>query len=97
MIYHVADKVAWEKAQQTGFYEHPSLKKENFIHLCSLQQLDAVIERYYKNETDLVNLHVDKTKVFSPLQYDLAASVNEEFPHIYGPLNVSAVVEIEYR
>ena len=54
-----------------------------------------MLDRYYKNITDLVLLHVDESKLTSKLQYDLSPSVNEYFPHIYGNINLDAVVHLE--
>jgi uncharacterized protein (DUF952 family) len=40
-------------------------------------------------------LHIDETKLTVPLRYELAPSVNEMFPHLFGPLNLDAVVKTE--
>ena len=93
MIYHVISDADWQKALQQGFYEHPSLAAEGFIHTSKKEQVKGVLERYYQNQTDLLLLHIDETKLTAELKYELAASVNETFPHIYGRLNLDAVVE----
>ncbi len=94
MIYHILKKEDWDNAVVKGFYEAASLKTEGFIHNSSREQVPSVLDRYYKNETDLLLLHIDESKLTSPLKYELAVSVNEMFPHIYGPVNVDAVVEV---
>ena len=95
MIYHVVTKINWQKAMQQGFYEAPSLALEGFIHTSKAEQVQGVLERYYKNQSDLLLLHIDETKLTAPLKYELAPSINEEFPHIYGRLNLDAVIKIE--
>jgi uncharacterized protein (DUF952 family) len=95
MIYHVVTEWNWQKAVQQGFYEAPSLLLEGFIHTSKAEQVKAVLERYYKGQFDLLLLHIDETKLTAPLKYELAPSVNEEFPHIYGPLNIDAVIKVE--
>ena len=94
MIYHVVTKANWEKALELGVYEAPSLATEGFIHASKAEQVDGVIDRYYANEPDLLILHIDEGKLESVHIFELAPSVNEEFPHIYGPINLEAVVEI---
>lgn len=94
MIYHVTKKKSWELALQQGFYETDSLATEGFIHNSTLEQVAGVLNRYYKNETDLVLLHIDEMLLTSPLKYELAPSVNEMFPHIFGPINLEAVVDV---
>jgi uncharacterized protein (DUF952 family) len=95
MIYHVVTEANWQKAQQQGFYEAESLAKEGFIHTSKAEQVAGVLERYYKDQSNLLLLHIDETKLTAPLKYELAASVNEEFPHIFGRLNLDAVAKIE--
>lgn len=94
MIYHVVKNTDWQKALQQGFYEHPSLKAEGFIHTSKLEQVKGVLERYYKDQTNLLLLHIDENKLIAELKYELAPSVNDYFPHIYGSLNLEAVVTI---
>jgi uncharacterized protein (DUF952 family) len=95
MIYHVVTASNWQNALQRGFYEASSLAPEGFIHTSKAEQVAGVLERYYKDQNDLLLLHIDETKLTAPLKYELAPSVNEEFPHIYGPLNLDAVVKVE--
>ncbi len=93
MIYHVVSKAGWEQALAQGYYEHPSLKDEGFIHACSKSQVNGVLERYYKKQHGLLLLHINENTLTAPLKYEMAPSVNEEFPHIYGALNIDAVVD----
>ena len=95
MIYHVVTKIDWQKAMQQGFYEAPSLALEGFIHTSKAEQVKGVLERYYEGQSDLMLLHIDETSLTVPLKYELAPSVNEEFPHIYGRLNLDAVIKAE--
>ncbi len=95
MIYHVVTEQNWQKALQQGFYEADSLALEGFIHTSKAEQVPGVLERYYKNKTGLLLLHIDETKLTAPLKFELAPSINEVFPHIYGRLNIDAVVKSE--
>lgn len=94
MIYHVTTYELWQTAVKNGFFETPSLVSEGFIHTSQHHQLDGVLNRYYKNNKELLLLCIDETKVASPIKWELASSVNEEFPHIYGTLNLDAVTKV---
>ena len=94
MIYHVTTKAQWQQALAIGFFEEPSLHTEGFIHNSTKAQVPGVLERYYKNKTGLVLLHIEEEKLTAPLKYELATSVNEMFPHIFGVININAVVKI---
>jgi uncharacterized protein (DUF952 family) len=93
IIYHVTTREEWKKAAENGTYTAPSLALENFIHCSKAEQVEGVLERYFKGQNDLVRLTIDTDKLTVPWQFDLAPSINEEFPHVYGPINTDAVIE----
>jgi uncharacterized protein (DUF952 family) len=92
IIYHVTSKEEWEEGKRKGAYVAGSLEKEGFIHCSEEHQVKGVLERYFRARTGLVKLIIDTTRLSSRLQYDHSASVNEAFPHIYGPINLDAVI-----
>ncbi|RYE01159.1 MAG: DUF952 domain-containing protein [Sphingobacteriales bacterium] len=95
-IYHVTTRAEWEAAQQKGYYEAPSLALEGFIHASADErQVQGVLQRYFAGKTDLVKLTIDPQKLTHELKWELAPSVGEEFPHVYGPINVDAVTAVE--
>lgn len=94
MIFHVTTEDSWDEAQHLGYFEVPSLKKEGFIHMSEEGQVQGVLDRYFKSISNLVLLHVDESKIEAPLKYELAPSINEIFPHIYGTLNLEAVTKV---
>jgi len=94
MIYHVVTTESWEKAVAEGSYQAPSLLTEGFIHACNREQVQGVIERYYVGKTNLLILHIDEGKLEAVHVFEMAPSINEEFPHIYGKINLDAVVDI---
>ena len=94
MIYHVTNRNEWELALKKGFFDELSLYTEGFIHNSTEAQVNGVLERYYKDQTDLLLLHIDESKLVAELKYELAPSVNELFPHVFGNINLDAVVQI---
>jgi uncharacterized protein (DUF952 family) len=94
-IYHITTKQDWNAAIEKGSYVAPSLETEGFIHCSEKQQVEGVLERYYKGKSDLLKLVIDPGKLSSEVKYELAPSINENFPHIYGPINLDAVVSTE--
>ena len=94
MIYHVVNLPNWEKALQLGYYQAPSLATEGFIHCSKRVQVEGVINRYYAGHTDLLILHIDEGKLEAVYIFEMAPSVNEEFPHVYGRINLDAVVNV---
>lgn len=95
VIYHVTTKQEWEEALKKEFYEASSLHTEGFIHCSKAEQVAGVLERYFQGKNDLVKLHIDISKLQNELKFELASSVNEEFPHVFGTINIDAVIKIE--
>lgn len=94
IIYHIATKEDWNKAKKNGFYEHPSLKEEGFIHCSEAQQVAGVLERFFKDQTDLIKLVIDTNKLTSRYVQEWSPSTLDTFPHVYGPINLDAIVEV---
>jgi uncharacterized protein (DUF952 family) len=92
IIYHVTTLAAWNGAKEKGSYEDPSLAKEGFIHASESQQVEGVLQRYFAGKTNLVKLTIDTDKLTSQLVYEWSPSVQDQFPHIYGPINLDAII-----
>jgi uncharacterized protein (DUF952 family) len=95
IIYHLTTKPEWLDAQSKGQYEAPSLAGEGFIHCSEERQLSGVLDRYFQGQTGLLKLSIETERLTSPLYYDWSPSLEDTFPHIYGPINLDAVVVVE--
>lgn len=95
IIYHLTTQAEWAAASAAGAYESPSLKEEGFIHCSQATQVSGVLERYFKGKTGLVKLVIDTDKLTSQLVYEWSPSTADTFPHIYGPINIDAVIAVE--
>jgi uncharacterized protein (DUF952 family) len=93
-IYHITTKKNWKEAEKSGSLTAPSLETESFIHCCELKQMRGVLKRYFEGQKGLVAVAIEVDKLKSPLKYESSPSVQEDFPHVYGPINVDAVEEI---
>jgi uncharacterized protein (DUF952 family) len=92
MIFHIAQREIWEQARMNGEYRVESLMTEGFIHLSTRSQFLRVANFLFQGQTDLVLLEVDETLLKCGLRYDPVGE--ERFPHLYGPLNLEAVVRV---
>jgi uncharacterized protein (DUF952 family) len=95
IIYHVTTAAEWKTALEKGAYESAALAEEGFIH-CSLEeQVAGVLERYFADKTNLVKLVIDTDKLNSQFIYEWSPSTTDTFPHVYGPINTDAVINVE--
>jgi uncharacterized protein (DUF952 family) len=93
LILHITRREEWEKAKLAGFYRADSLDSEGFIHCSTLTQVIKVANFRFRSQGDLVILCIDYQKVKPDIRYE-AAEEGELFPHIYGALNVDAVLKV---
>ena len=91
-ILHIATKDAWDSAKASGFYAIASLKSEGFIHCSTPAQVLRVARERFAGRDDLVLLEIAENRVRVEIKYENCEGGSELFPHLYGPLNVDAVV-----
>jgi uncharacterized protein (DUF952 family) len=95
-IYHVATRSDWEQALSTGSYSTStrgrSLEQEGFLHAARREQVADVLERFYADSAEpLVLLEIETDLLDVPWQEDQVD--DGTYPHVYGPLATSAVVD----
>ena len=91
-ILHIATRADWDAAQQSAEYQVGSLDTEGFIHCSTPQQVLGPANAFYHGHHDLVLLVIVPAKRQADLRYE--AADHDMFPHIYGPLNLDAVVDV---
>src|SRR5512140_2028298 len=97
-IYHITSQEDWKAAQTAGTYTAGSLASEGFIHCSRREQILATAARFYSGRTDLMLLCIDPQAVTAPVRTENLEGGEVLFPHIYGPLNLSAVLKaVQFR
>jgi uncharacterized protein (DUF952 family) len=101
LIYHITTHSEWEHAQQTGEHRAESLTTQGFIHFSTREQVTRVANAVFRGQPGLVLLCVDTDKLTAELHIEAADTTvhvdhaaNEQFPHLYGALNLDAVVGV---
>lgn len=92
-LYHLVPPDVWA---QTGGepYRAPSLATEGFIHCSYRHQVEWAANKFYTTASELLLLSLDPNRVVSPVR-DEDSGAGELFPHIYGPIPLTAVVAID--
>jgi uncharacterized protein (DUF952 family) len=101
MILHITSRAEWDEAQARGQYIAPSLQTEGFIHCSTEKQVLHVANAFYRAKTGLVLLVIEEAKLKPGLKWEAPAgppapgiSESDSFPHIYGPINLTAVASV---
>lgn len=93
-IYHILPRSDWGRAQAEGKYTPVSLETEGFIHCSTKEQVIEVANRYYHGQKGLLILQIDQEQLTFDVLYEDTMGVGENFPHIYGPLDLPAVTAL---
>jgi len=95
-ILHLTTAGDWAEARSTGSYtvstRGRTLAEEGYIHCCEPHQVEPVRHRYFEGVPDLVLLEVDTDRLRAPWRVEQLGGSGEAFPHVYGPLDLDAVV-----
>jgi uncharacterized protein (DUF952 family) len=102
MIYHITSRRAWREAMQRGDYRAESLEMEGFIHCSTEAQVLPVAEKYYPGQRGLLVFKIDPARLSSDLRWEPPSGgapppgipAGELFPHVYGPINLDAIVKV---
>ena len=98
MIHHVVNGATWDQAATAGRYEPASLATHGFVHCATAAQVDGVVAAFYADVADLVVLDLDEAVLVvrwePPAHPDGTPARPGEplFPHVYGPIDVRAVI-----
>ncbi len=93
-IYHLTPRANWQRALEEGRYTAESLESEGFIHCSTDLQVVRSANRYYHGVEDLLILCIQPDRVAAEIRHENTSGGQENFPHIYGPLNLDAVVNV---
>jgi uncharacterized protein (DUF952 family) len=94
VLVHLCGRAEWSDARDRGGIEPGGAQ---FVHLSTPEQVHLPANRLYRGRDDLVLLHIDPALLDSPVRWEPGVATDPEsmlFPHLYGPLPVSAVIGV---
>jgi len=94
MIFHITKRIEWEEALRAGEYRAVSLNDQGFIHCSTPEQVVGVANFLFAGQRGLVLLGIDVEALDSKVQYENCEGGEDIFPHIYGSINLNAVVDV---
>lgn len=95
VIYRIISAADWQAAQTAGAFTGTAHDlRDGFIHFSTARQAAETAAKHYAGKTDLLLLFVRDSDLTSPLKWEKSRN-DDLFPHLYGPLPVSAVHRVE--
>jgi uncharacterized protein (DUF952 family) len=90
-IYKISPAALWRQAEQAGaFSGAPVDIADGFIHFSTAAQVAETAARHFAGVSDLVLAAIDAAALGPALRYEPSRG-GALFPHLYGPLPMSAV------
>lgn len=94
-IYHICRREEWEASAQSGSYPGSSQDQaDGFIHFSGRDHVEESAARHRAGQSGLVLLTVDPAPLGDALKWE-PSRASILFPHLYGPLPVSAVLRVD--
>lgn len=96
-VVHLCPKPDWVHASSHGRLEPESLSTVGFIHLSDLRHVHIPANAVFAGRTDLVLLEIDPQRVPADIVWEDGDPPHPDgiaFPHLYGPLPVTAVIRV---
>lgn len=94
MLFHIIGSRQWNAVTLEDEYRPERFESEGFIHLSKKDQILRPANLLYQGQQNLLLLVIDPDQLRAEVIYEPGSHGEVElFPHLYGPLNVDAVVD----
>ena len=94
-IYHLISRQRLDAQSDSEFILDDANMASGFIHCCTAEQLAGVIERYFPGDnSNLMVVELNPDALSEELLWEPATDSDGLFPHIYGPINRDAIIDV---
>ena len=92
LVFKIVGAAEWRAAEAAGvFFGSDADRADGFIHFSSAAQAPGTAEKWFKGRRDLMLAAINSHSLGAGLRWEPSRG-GELFPHLYGPLPMSAVV-----
>jgi uncharacterized protein (DUF952 family) len=94
-VFKVLSEAAFAEAAREGhFLGSPDDRRDGFIHLSAVHQLEGTLAKHFAGQDGLVLLALDAGRFGPALKWEVSRG-GESFPHLYAPLDLAALLWAE--
>lgn len=94
MILHCMKKSEWDRVKSNMLWGAEDIFKYGFIHCSTKDSFDLVAPNFKEEKEPLVLVLIDETLLHADVKYEDFDNCGTKFPHIYGLVNNSSVIEV---
>ena len=93
-IYNICPASAWREAERRGVYRGSTDDaRDGFIHFSTASQVPETVRKHFLGQRALFLVEVDGEALGDALRWERSRN-DELFPHLYGELDLGAVVSV---
>ena len=93
-IYKICSASAWREAERQGVDRGSADDlRDGFIHFSTASQVAETLRRHFFGQKGLFLVEVDSDALGAALRWERSRN-NDLFPHLYGELDIGAVVGV---
>lgn len=93
-IYKIITRADWDIARTLGQYHgSDDDKRDGFIHFSTADQMRVTAAKHFAGQRDLMLLALATDQFGDTLKWEPSRG-GDLFPHLYGPMQVSAVTRV---
>jgi uncharacterized protein (DUF952 family) len=93
-IYKISPASAWREAERQGVYRGSADDlSDGFIHFSTASQVAETARKHFFGQAGLFLIAVDADALGDALRWEPSRN-DELFPHLYGALDLGAVIEV---
>lgn len=90
--YKILTAQQWAQFGADGVFHGASVDMaDGYIHLSAADQLQGTLEKHFEGQSDLVIAEIDLAVLGDLVKWEVSRG-DALFPHIYGPLPLTAVI-----
>ena len=97
-IFHLTTPEVWSAAQETGGWTTSTrgrtLAQEGFVHCSQAHQVEGVRAFWFADLDEVVLLEIETDLLTSPWRSEQLPGAGQPYPHVYGPVDLAAVVDV---
>jgi len=95
VIYKICPVPLWKAAERTGVFRGSEVdRRDGFIHFSSADQVVETAGKHFGGQNGLLLVRIDSAKLGDRLKWEPSRG-GALFPHLYGDLDLTAVMRVE--
>lgn len=94
MILHCMKKSTWEERKHKQSWGKRNIEADGFIHCSTIEYFWRVAPNFREITDEMVLICIDENKLTSKILFEDGDHCGRAYPHIYGPVNHDAVINV---